>query len=223
MRVLTLACFGAGLMLLIAPVASAASARVALLPIVVHSSTPDSDYLSAGLADMLAARLEMGGGIAVTRIATNARTTKRSVAIEAARNAKADYVVYGSFTQFGSGASLDVRCARVGESEEEDSGVRRVFIQSGSIGEIIPRLDALASKLRRFVNGQATQVSSVEEAEGSGARGLSDLRKRVDALERAVYVEGAAEVESNAGEAAPEARASEIGANGPSHAHQRLR
>jgi TolB-like protein len=184
-----------GVALLLASGAASAEppARVALLPIVVHSNAPDSAYLSEGLADMLAARLEQTGGVSVIRVETNARTTKLPVAVEAARSAGADWVVFGSFTQFGSGASLDVRCARVAAEDgggDDEGAARRVFIQSGSLGEIIPKLDALAGNLRRHVTGRATLASSEggePEAAPLGAQALDELRRRVDALERAVY------------------------------------
>lgn len=181
-------------------------ARVALLPIVVHAASQDSAYLSEGLVDMLAARLEQTGGISVLRIDSNSRSAHRlAVAVEAARNAGAQWVVFGSFTQFGSGASLDVRCARVSDGEEGEA--RRVFIQSGSLGEIIPKLDELASKLRRHVQGGATfaarapgEAEDAAAAAAADAAALEELQRRVDALESAVY-----EQPSPAPEAAPQA------------------
>ena len=43
----------------LAPAALAEPVRVALLPVIVHSADSNSGYLSAGLADMLAARLDV--------------------------------------------------------------------------------------------------------------------------------------------------------------------
>jgi hypothetical protein len=184
--------------MLLAPQAGRAgsSRRVALLPIVVHSAAKDSVYLSDGLADMLAARLERGGAVSVTRIQSNARsTTKLPVAVEAGRAAGADYVVFGSFTQFGSGASLDVQCARVPPSGESGgAGPRRIFIQSGSLGEIIPELDDLADKITRFLDGKAPPSSPRAPAASASSdpNDLGGILRRLDALERAVYLDGAA-------------------------------
>lgn len=190
MRLIALVIGACGACLLgMAGVAGAESLRVALLPIVVHSSGGDTAYLSQGLADMLSARLEQGGGIDVVRIQSNDRsTTSNAVAVEAARSAGTDYVVYGSFTQFGQGASLDLQCAPVTDG---DAHPRRLFIQSGTLGEIIPKLDTLAEKISRYLrSGDETGASP--EAPVASANGYDELRRRVEALERAVYVgEGA--------------------------------
>lgn len=171
--------------------------RVALLPIVVHAASAESEYLSEGLAEMLAARLEQSSDISVIRVESNARTTKQAAALEVGRSAGADYVVFGSFTQFGSGASLDVRCARVpAQGEGDGEAARRVFVQSGSLGEIIPKLDTLVAKLRRHVSGRDALVAQGTGAPAAGdGKALADLRQRVDALERAVYPPGAASAE----------------------------
>ncbi|MBW2495532.1 MAG: hypothetical protein JRE43_12325, partial [Deltaproteobacteria bacterium] len=107
--------------------------RVAMFPVAVNSSLPDTGHLSAGLGDMIAARLEQSGQIVVTRL--DAAISNRDEAIAAGKEAGADYVLFGSYTQFGDGASLDLRCAPVvgGEADEP----RRVFVQAGSASEII--------------------------------------------------------------------------------------
>ena len=186
-----------GIGLLTSGVAGAESPRVAMLPVVVHSAEAETAYLSTGLADMLTARLERNPGLEVVRVESDSRaTTRREVAIEAARKAGADYVVYGAFTQFGSGASLDVSCAPVNEVAGFESEPRQVFIQSGAVGEIIPKLDDLAAKIARFVlgGGGGSEPASPAEsgAPGLGARAsvgsveFEDLRQRVEALERAI-------------------------------------
>jgi hypothetical protein len=170
---------GAGLLL--ASGASAAPVRAALLPIAVHSSDDGSGYLSAGLAEMISARLEQSGGVSVTLVAgPPVATSELEKAIEAGRNAGADFVVFGAFTQFGAGASLDVQCAAV--KADADARPRRIFVQSGTLGEIIPKLDDLAAKIARFMtsgNG-ALPVAASEASE------LDEIRRRLDALERAV-------------------------------------
>jgi TolB-like protein len=208
---------GAGLLAL-PHAAVAARARVALLPIVVHSADAEPGYLKGGLAEMLSARLEQSGQISVIRLETGERSTTRlRVAIQAARAARADFVIFGSFTQFGDGASLDVRCASVGG--EQGSGrppVRRIFIQSGTVTEIIPKLDDLAEKVARYVLGMpetppasAAGPQSTESPDPvaapppTGVDSYGDLVRRVDALERAVY-SGAAGQGAEAGPSAGE-------------------
>jgi TolB-like protein len=168
--------------------------RVAMMPVVVHAASSDSDYLSDGLAEMLSARLEQAGGIQVIRLESNSRSTNADVAVAAGKAAKADYVVFGSFTQFGSGASLDVRCARVdGAAAKGDPETRRVFIQSGELGEIIPRMEDLSGRIVQFLKGGSVAAAPpAGEAPGpEESAAVGELKRRVEALERAVFEKGA--------------------------------
>lgn len=177
---------------LVAPAANA-QPRLLLLPIVVHSAE-DPDYLRAGLSDMLASRFERIGALDLIRGKPDGTgTTDLDEARQLAKKRGADYVLYGSFTRFGQGASLDVHCAPVAgdESTGAPAPLREIFVHSGSIGEIIPDLDALAGKVSRYVRGEAIATgvpaspSGVTTA-GSGAVELQDLRNRVEGLEAAV-------------------------------------
>jgi hypothetical protein len=177
--------------------AGAEPVRVALLPIVVYSAEPETAYLSRGLADMLTARLEQTGGISVVSVQAGGEGSPLLAAMEAGRRANAAFVLFASFTQFGEGASFDVRCAPVGESDEVT--LRRIFIQSGALGDIIPKLDDLSARIARFV-GAGALTEADAESNGSGSRAAGDevvskLRERVDALERAVYIDGLGEAE----------------------------
>jgi len=172
--------------------AAGESARVALLPIAVHSAEQETSYLSEGLAAMLAARLEQSGQLVVLRVGGNtAPGTNESAAIELGRRAGASHVVFGSYTQFGQGASLDVRCAAVaaaGDGDEPEEA-RRVFVQSGTVGDLIPKLDGLADKLMRYLDG--TEIAGADplgaQTPAYGSDDLLDLEQRVEALEREVY------------------------------------
>jgi hypothetical protein len=175
-----------GASLLAAGGASAAPVRAALLPIAVHSSDDGSDYLSAGLAEMISARLEQSGGVSVVLVTgPPVATSELEKAVEAGRNAGADFVVFGAFTQFGAGASLDVQCAAV--KADAETRPRRIFVQSGTLGEIIPKLDDLAAKIARFM----TSGSGAPPVAASDASELDEIRRRLDALERAVRTEAA--------------------------------
>ena len=179
-----------GASFLVAAGASAAPVRAALLPIAVHSADDGSSYLSAGLAEMISARLEQSGGVSVILVAGPAvPSSDLEKAVAAGRTAGADFVVFGAFTQFGAGASLDVQCAAVnGESEARP---RRIFVQSGTLGEIIPKLDDLAAKLARFMKSGSGGLP----AASSDGNELDEIRRRLDALERAVRSEPAKPVE----------------------------
>lgn len=183
---LALALAGVVALAVASPVA-AEPAKVLLLPVVVHSQDR-ADYLQAGVGDMLAARLAQSGGLNVVRVVDpKAATTDLDVARSAARGAGARYVVFGSFTSFGDGASLDLQCAKT----EGDQGAREIFVQSGAIGSIIPKLDDLADRVARYVSAPATggevpAVSAGPAARGSVSRAeVDDLRRRVESLEEA--------------------------------------
>ncbi len=169
---------------------------MALVPIVVHSSASEPHYLSNGLAEMLSARLEKSGEITVIRVEPESGpTTRLGSVLELGRSVGADFVIYGSFTQFGQGASLDVRCAPLNGSGPDPE--RRIFIQSGTVAEIIPQLDELAQKVARYVTKGASpppppEAEPAAEAPAPGAvsaESYESLLRRVDALERAIYSE----------------------------------
>jgi hypothetical protein len=167
--------------------AAASAARVAVLPVVVHSEAP-SEYLRDGLADMLASRLGLAPGLEVVRVDDpKEATTDAGRARAAARSVGADWVLFGSFTHFGQGASLDLVCSPA--AEEVSAPPRQLFVHSGTLGEIIPRLDDVASKVAAYVAGSRSTpaVSSGPEGPGDVQDALSeleDLRQRVEALER---------------------------------------
>ena len=165
--------------------------RVAILPMVVHA-TEDREYLRSGLADMLASRLGREKGVAVLRIDDpEAATTDVATAQAAAKAAGAQWVLFGSFTRFGEGASLDIRCIK---ATGEDEGLpQSVFGQAGTLGEIIPRLDNLAKRVGHHVTGGRStlpEVAAQGAADDDVADALSELdalRGRVEALEKQVF------------------------------------
>lgn len=151
---------------------------VAILPVVVHA-LEDQAYLREGLADMLASRLGQQPGIGVVRVNDPAQATLDAAAARAAGQAVgAQWVLYGSFTRFGDGASLDMQCLPV--AAPGDPGPRSIFVQSGQIAELIPRLDGIAERVAAHVLGRD---AAVPRAAG-GSSELEVLQRRVDALER---------------------------------------
>jgi hypothetical protein len=174
------------------------SVRVVILPVVVHRAANDSGYVSRGVADMLSARFQQVGGISVVRVeSAKAATTDREEAQKTARRLEGDFVLYGAFTQFGEGASLDIHCASLQASDAGDDAPRRVFIQSGTIGDIIPKMDMLVDKIVMFIQSGGTAVANnAPGAMGDSAAriggaadidAIQELRERVEALEQAVY------------------------------------
>jgi TolB-like protein len=195
---------------------AAAEVRIVLLPVVVHAQGEETEYLSAGLSSMLAARLEQYEGVTVVRPGeAPAEIEGDREAVAAARAAGGEFVIYGAFTRFGDGASLDLRCAQVVELPDEEASPpsRRTFVHAGTLAEIIPKLDTLSEKVVRYVlsgSGGAPRIAaSADAAAAPGnsqgqttlAAEIQELMRRVDALERAVHPPVAT------GEAAPAGKA----------------
>jgi TolB-like protein len=165
------------------PAARAEEPRtIAILPVVVHARE-DQAYLREGLADMLASRLGRQPGIGVVRIADPARATSdANAAREAGRAAGAQWVLYGSFTRFGDGASLDMQCVPV--AVDGEPGPRSIFVQSGALAELIPRLEGVAERVAAHVMGRDGAASNGAQPVAAERAELEELRRRVDALER---------------------------------------
>lgn len=162
--------------------------RIAILPVVVNAAE-GHDYLRAGMADMLASRVGRAQGVAVSRLGDAAlATTDAKKAREAGRNAGADYVVYGSFTAFGAGASLDLACtATAASAKEDETPTRAIFVQSGTLGDIIPKLDGVAERVARFATHGEQPAPVVPIAEVAPSPPVDALVQRIEALERAVF------------------------------------
>lgn len=161
--------------------------KLLLLPVVVHSAE-DPTYLREGLSDMLTARLARLGAIQLVAPDPNTQgTTQIGRAREAARRLGADYVLFGSFTRFGQGASLDVQCASADPAGRPEP-LREIFVHSGSIGDIIPDLDELAGKVSRFARGEAVSPSTPGAAPtvAVSVRDYQALLARVGALEKSL-------------------------------------
>ncbi len=193
MRIRPLAVVFAGIATFLAVAAAAGEpVRIALLPMSVHARSTGTEYLSGGLAAMLSARLEQFEDVVVVRVDGKGNPpSKTGAAIEAGRAVEADFVLFGSFTQFGEGASLDVRCARIGDDGREP---RRIFIQSGRVSEIIPSLDGLAEKIARYAlgrddstSGRTIEGAGVPAVAGPSPEEYEELLDRIEALEGAVY------------------------------------
>jgi TolB-like protein len=196
--VLALACAVAAAALGPAESAFAQRVRVALLPVLVHSSD-SREYLQQGLADMLVARLGRDPRLAVIEVEdATAATTDPEAARAAGRSAGGAWVVFGAFTRFGEGASLDLQLARV-DADEDDEEPEQVFAHAPSLGALIPMLGGVAERITARVLGgaagappgaDAATAAPAATAGGSGGE-VAELRRRVEALERAVDQLGA--------------------------------
>ena len=167
--------------------------RIAILPMIVHSAD-SREYVREGIADMLSARLEQVKELEVLRVDDPKRATNRATkALAVGRKLGADYVLFGSFTRFGEGASLDIQCLAVAE-DPEGAPAHQIFVQAGSIGSVIPDLDDLAGRIARFTVADFDARASALPTPPSAPRreGIADLRTRVKALEDALRKQGVA-------------------------------
>jgi hypothetical protein len=160
--------------------------RVAVLPVVVFSGE-GREYLQKGMADMLVSRIGRDARLAVIPVDdANAAT----VDVEAARKTglanDADYVVFGSFTRFGEGASLDLSCAAVHDPESEP---RKIYVHASNMGALIPLLDGVADRTSYAVLGSEPPGSGVASGPVSGtdpnATAVGEQQRRIEAGERA--------------------------------------
>ena len=183
-----------GTVLLCASASAGDRTRIVILPIVVHSSASNSSYVSRGITDMISSRLEQTGRVQVERVEDPAAaTTDLNKALDFGKSRGGDYLVFGAFTQFGEGASLDVHCLPLDvKTEAEAAAARRIFISSGAMGDIIPKLDEIVDRLAIYTKvGRVESVAGAPPPPSPGqAEALRDLARRLDALEKAVYKNG---------------------------------
>ena len=176
--------------------------RVALLPLVVHSGE-GREYLQQGMSDMLVSRLGRDRRIAVIPIddAATATTTLES-ARKTGRANDATYVVFGSLTRFGDGASVDLSVATVSEAGGEP---RTVYVHADTMGALIPLLDGASERVAGVVHGSTGAVAAGPGgAEAPASDELQELRRRVDLLERTVFSGTGASQATGGEKAAPE-------------------
>jgi hypothetical protein len=169
--------------------------RIVILPIVVHSAASDSSYVSRGITDMISSRLEQTGKVQVERVEDpSAATTVLGKALDWGKSRGGDYLIFGAFTQFGDGASLDVHCLPLDVKDEaEAAAARRIFISSGAMGDIIPKLDEIVDRVELYAKVAHADPAPVAPAAAPGpsAEALRDLTRRLEALEKAVFKGGA--------------------------------
>jgi outer membrane protein insertion porin family len=159
-------------------------ARVAVLPVVIHS-IEESGYLRAGISEMLSSRLSQQAGVSAVRVDdAGAATADLAAARAAGRAAGAEWVLFGSFTRFGEGASLDLRCVPV--ASEAPASQRSVFVHAGKLDELIPRIDSVVQRIGSHVRGGVANANAPLAIGAEAPNVLAELqalKARVEALE----------------------------------------
>ena len=132
----------------------------AIFPFEVHASK-DLTYLKNGIRDMLASRLASGAGVKiVNRIATES-LVKGGQAIlpeqyqEICEKLKADYLVIGSFTSLGGGASIDAKVYAAQTRSLQD-----FFATAAKEDDVILAINNLAWDIGEKIFGKARPVQA---------------------------------------------------------------
>lgn len=130
-------------------------ARVAVLPFTVNASG-QMDYLVKGIRVMLGSRLTAGDGVLLVEpadvdkaLSEAAPKGRQDDYFALARRLGADYLISGSLTAMGGGASLDatVFAAKGGQPQ-------RFFATAAKENDVIPAVDELARDIGAKVLGQ---------------------------------------------------------------------
>ncbi|MDD2605271.1 MAG: VCBS repeat-containing protein [Desulfobacteraceae bacterium] len=151
--------------------ALAAPMRVAILPFEVNAEN-DLTYLQQGIQDMLSSRLTWQDKVEVINKAEVQSALDTAGGFEGESRAlliggklRADYVLFGSLTVFGDSVSIDSRMVDV-------SGQRQplpFFVQTRSVGEVIPQINQFATDINQTVFGRAISRPAVAAAPQPGA------------------------------------------------------
>jgi hypothetical protein len=154
-------------------------AKVALLPLTINA--PDRlDYLRQGLQDIMASRVSWEGKVLVLDKALVEKALIKvsgpideNRALDLGKNLGADYVIFGSLTMAGVGASIDLRVVDLSKKQP----VEKFFTQTKGVDEIIPRMNDLIADLNEKIFGRpqlqaaAPQLSPELQAAVGGSSG----------------------------------------------------
>lgn len=169
---LVLAAFGLGLATA-APAAPAAHAPTLLvLPFAVNASPDMARRMEADLPALLRQRFDAAGfrvlsAAETRRVAGQAATRDPAKARSLAKTARADYAVFGSFSQVGDSVSLDMRMV-----DASAPAVRPYYAEKASVIELPAALDELAAQA--FAG--ATNKDSLADIQIRGLRVLDPDR-----------------------------------------------
>jgi len=127
--------------------------KVALLPLTINA--PDRlDYLRNGLQDIMASRISWEGKVLVLdkelvqkALAKVSGPIDETRAVEIGKNLGADYVIFGSLTVAGAGASIDLRVAELGKKQAGE----KFFTETKGMDEVIPRMNDLIENLNEKI------------------------------------------------------------------------
>ena len=146
------------------PPATAADAlRVAILPFDIHADK-NLDFLKTGIQDMLSSRLSWENRVVVLEksevnhaVAQLMPHAGDSLALLVGGRLKADYIITGSLTVIGQGASIDAKLMDItGTAPLPFSG------QTATLGGVIPEINRFATAINQQVFHRQTKSISTE-------------------------------------------------------------
>lgn len=142
--------------------AATAAESVAIFPFEVHAPE-DLSYLRNGIRDMLASRLATGAGVTIaSKAKVDALFDTNSAAIQPdklqslAEQLNANYVVTGSYTSLGSGASIDAKVYSAGLRTSQD-----FFATAPGQADVIMAINNLAWDIGEKIFGKAKPAQAV--------------------------------------------------------------
>jgi len=155
--------------------------QVLVLPLSMNSAE-DLTFLQRGILDMLSSRLTFEDRVKVLDRETAFRAVEGlsgpvnlETAVDLARQASADYVVYGSVTVFGEAISTDARFAETAGQKDLVT-----FSQAGtSPSDAISHINQFAAQVNETVFGRKTGVDQPAAAQAPQG---TDSRMHPDAL-----------------------------------------
>jgi TolB-like protein len=141
--------------------ATAETRKILVIPFSIHADK-DLAFLRKGITSMLSSRLTDVGKVVVMDQAAASDIVRdlptpltRETVAEAARQAGADYVAFGSLTVFGDSISTDARFV-----EAATSALLVTFNETGqSQGDVIGHINAFAGEVNTRVFGRAADGS----------------------------------------------------------------
>ena len=127
--------------------------KVAVLPFEINAEK-NLDFLKTGIQDMLASRLAWQGKVAVldrstvnTMIKELTQYKNDSLALLAGGKLKADFIITGSVTILGQGASIDAKMMDITGKMPPIS----FFRQTSDLGGVIPEINRFATTINETV------------------------------------------------------------------------
>lgn len=129
--------------------ASAKPALVGIVPFQINGPE-ELSYLKQGILDMLTSRLSWKDEVEVVALKPGEGLMDESTAREMGLKTGTDWILFGSLTVLGTGASIDTKMVDVSEKKPTHAS----FAQSGNMNDLISQINLLAEDINQNVFGR---------------------------------------------------------------------